>query len=124
MLDGLVEARLALEMLNKDLLQNASAKVIMSSKSIISSLIVKNIDKIVEGKDTRERDWYENVGYSASTTGLIGISRDLRKLGIDVKLIVRMVLSLHRFSYNGLDPNLVDYRNLNEVKEDLVEVLK
>jgi len=123
-LDGLVEARLALEMLNKDLLQNASAKVIMSSKSIISSLIVKNIDKIVEGKDTRERDWYENVGYSASTTGLIGISRDLRKLGIDVKLIVRMVLSLHRFSYNGLDPNLVDYRNLNEVKEDLVEVLK
>lgn len=61
MLDGLVEARLALEMLNKDLLQNTSAKAIMSSKSIISALIVKNIDKIVEGKDTRERDWYENV---------------------------------------------------------------
>ncbi len=63
-------------------------------------------------------------GYSAPTTGLIGISRDLRKLGVDAQLIIRMVLSLHRFSYNGLDPNLVDYRNLNEVKEDLVEVLK
>ncbi len=48
-LDGLVEARLALEMLGRDLIQNASAKAFMSVKSIVSALVVKNFAKIIEG---------------------------------------------------------------------------
>jgi hypothetical protein len=123
-LDGLVEARLALEMLSRDLMQNAAAKAFMSVKSIVSALVVSNISKLIEGKPDRERDWYENVGYSAPITGLIGISRDLGRLGIDVDRVVRIALSLHRFSYNGLDPNLVDYRNLHEVRDDVLEVVK
>lgn len=41
--------------------------------------------------------------YSAPTTGLIGISKDLKKLGIDVEAVVKTALPLHRFSYNGFD---------------------
>ena len=123
-LDGLVEAKLALEMLSRGLMQNAAAKAFVSVKSIVSALVVNNISKLIEGKPDRERDWYENVGYSALTTGLIGISRDLRRLGIDVDRVVRIALSLHKFSYNGLDPNLVDYRNLHEVRDDVLEVVK
>ncbi len=63
------------------------------------------------------------MGYSATTTGLIGISKDLKKLGIDVEAVVKTALLLHRFSYNGFDPNLVDYRDTDEVKDDIIEVV-
>ncbi|BDR91861.1 PaREP1 family protein [Vulcanisaeta souniana] len=122
-LDDLVEARLALEMLGRDLIQNASAKAFMSVKSIVSALVVKNFAKIIEGVDERRRTWYEDAGYSAPTTGLIGISKDLKKLGIDVEAAVKTTLLLHRFSYNGFDPNLVDYRDPDEVKDDIIEVI-
>ena len=46
------------------------------------------------------------------------------RIGIDVDRVVRIALSLHRFSYNGLDPNLVDYRDLDEVRDDIIEVIK
>ncbi len=122
-LDGLTEARLALEMLGRGLVQNASARAFMSVRSIVSALIVKNFAKIIEGVDERRRAWYEDVGYSAPTTGLIGISKDLKKLGIDVEAVVKTALLLHRFSYNGFDLNLVDYRDLDEVKDDITEVV-
>nr|WP_243666315.1 hypothetical protein [Vulcanisaeta sp. JCM 16159] len=61
--------------------------------------------------------------YSAPTTGLIGISKDLKKLGIDVEAVVKTALPLHRFSYNGFDPNLVDYRDADEVRGDIIEVV-
>ncbi|WP_243679653.1 PaREP1 family protein [Vulcanisaeta souniana] len=48
-LDDLVEARLALEMLGRDLIQNASAKAFMSVKSIVSALVVKNLPKSLKG---------------------------------------------------------------------------
>ena len=122
-LDGLTEAKLALEILSRGLLQNAAAKAFMSVKSILSALIVSNFGKLVEVVDGR-RIWYERVGYSAPTTGLIGISRDLGRIGIDVDKVVRIALSLHRFSCNGLDPNLVDYGDLDEVRDDIIEVVR
>jgi Archaeal PaREP1/PaREP8 family. len=41
-----------------------------------------------------------------------------------VDRVVRIALSLRRFSYDGLDLNLVDYRNLHEVRGDVLEVVK
>jgi len=123
-LDGLTEARLALEMLSSGLLQIAAARVFMSVKSIVSALIVSNFSRLVEVVDGRRRIWYESVGYLAPTTGLIGISRDLGRIGIDVDRVVRIALSLHRFSYNGLDANLVDYGDLDEVRDDIIEVVR
>ncbi|MCG2907503.1 MAG: PaREP1 family protein [Sulfolobales archaeon] len=120
--DCLVEGRLALEMMRKGLLQNASSKAFLSVKSAVSALVVKNLNEIVKLKDEREKYWYENVGYSAPTTGLIGISKDLKSLGIDAENVVRIALTLRRFSYNGFDPNFVDYRNPEEVVSDIKEV--
>ncbi|WP_243679652.1 hypothetical protein [Vulcanisaeta souniana] len=73
--------------------------------------------------DERRRTWYEDAGYSAPTTGLIGISKDLKKLGIDVEAAVKTTLLLHRFSYNGFDPNLVDYRDLTRLRTTLLRLL-
>jgi hypothetical protein len=122
--DCLVEGRSALEMMQKGLLQDASSKAFLSVKSAVSALVVKNLNEIVKSKDEREKYWYENVGYSAPTTGLIGISKVLKSLGIDVENVVRIALTLHRFSYNGLDPNFVDYRNPEEVVSDIKEVIE
>jgi len=122
--DCLVEGKLALEMTRKGLLQNASSKAFLSVKSAVSALVVKNLNEIIKLKDEREKYWYENVGHSAPTTGLIGISKDLKSLGIDAENVVRIALTLHRFSYNGFDPNFVDYRNSEEVVSDIKEVVE
>ena len=111
--DCLVEGRSALEMMRKGLLQNASSKAFLSVKSAVSALVVKNLNEIVKLKDEREKYWYENVGHSAPKTGLIGISKDLKSLGIDAKNVVRIALTLHRFSYNGFRPQL---RRLQELR--------
>ena len=122
--DSLVEGKLALEMLQKGLLQNASSKAFLSVKSAVSALVVKNLNEIIELKNEKEKYWYENVGYSAPTTGLIGISKDLKNLGIDAENVIRIALSLHKFSYNGFDPNFVDYRDSEEVISDIKEVIE
>jgi hypothetical protein len=54
----------------------------MSVKSIVSALIVSNFGRLVKVVDGGRRVWYERVGYSAPTTGLIGISRDLGGLAL------------------------------------------
>ncbi|BAB64964.1 hypothetical protein STK_00160 [Sulfurisphaera tokodaii str. 7] len=122
--ESLVEARLALEMLKRGLLKNASAKAFLSVKSAVSALLVSKLNEILKGKDEKERSWYENVGYSAPTTGLIGIAKEFKKLGIDIENVVKTALLLHKFSYNGFDPNFVDYRNEDEVADDIREVIE
>lgn len=122
--DCLVEGRSALEMMQKGLLQDASSKAFSSVKSAVSALVVKNLNEIIKLKDEREKYWYENVGHLAPTTGLIGISKDLKSLGIDAENVVRIALTLRRFSYSGFDPNFVDYRNSEEVVSDIKEVIE
>ena len=97
-MESLVESRLTLEMLKRELLTNASSKAFISLKSFISALIVKDFDKIIQNKPEKEKEWYERIGYSVPTTGLIGVSYDLEKLGYNVSLVVRIALSLHSFS--------------------------
>ncbi|BCU70012.1 PaREP1 family protein [Stygiolobus caldivivus] len=124
MLEALNEAKLSLEMLKRGMLTNASAKAFMAVKAIVSALVVKNLDKVLQSKPEKEKEWYERVGYSAPTTGLIGISYDLEKLGYDVQLAVKTALLLHSFSYNGFDPNFVNYRDRREVERDIVTVIQ
>lgn len=123
-MESLVESKLALEMLRKGMITNASSKAFIAVKAIVSALVVKNFDKIIQLKSEKEKDWYERVGYSAPTTGLIGISYDLAKLGYDVQLIVKTGLLLHSFSHNGFDPNFVNYKDKDEVEKDIITIVE
>ncbi|ACP56380.1 PaREP1 family protein [Saccharolobus islandicus] len=123
-METLTEGKLALEMLKKGMITNASSKTFITVKAMVSALVIKNFDKIVQSKSEKEKDWYERVGYSAPTTGLIGISYDLEKLGYDVQLIVKTALLLHSFSYNGFDPNFVNYKDKGEVERDILTVVE
>ena len=122
--DSLVEGKVALEMLGRGMLQNAAGKAFLAVKEAISALVVKNMNKILESKSGKERSWYEDVGYSAPTTGLIGISKDLEKLGIQAEFIAKTSLLLHKFSYNGFDPNFVDYKEEGEIVDDILKVVR
>ncbi len=123
-MESLMEAKLALEMLRKGMITNASSKAFIAVKAMVSALVVKNFDKILQLKSEKERDWYERVGYTAPTTGLMRVSYDLEKLGYDVQLIVKTSLILHSFSRNGFDPNFVNYKDKEEVERDILSVVE
>ena len=117
-----VEAALAEEMLRRELYQNAANKAYMALKALISALVVQRLDELA--RDERKREWYERVGYAAPTTGLLRIARDLEALGLkDLEYVTRIALSLHRFAYNGFDPNFVDYTDVDEVESDIRRVV-
>jgi len=50
------------------------------------------------------------IGYSAPTTGLIGISRDLEDIGFKGLVnLTTAILSIHRYAYNGLDKDIKSF---------------
>ncbi len=52
------------------------------------------------------------------------IARDLEALGLKgVEYVTRIALSLHRFAYNGFDPNFVEYIDVEEVESDVRRVV-
>jgi HEPN domain-containing protein len=116
------EAGLAEEMLRRGLYQNAADKAFMALKALVSALVVSRLDALA--KDGRRREWYERVGYAAPTTGLVKIAKDLEALGIKgIEATVKTALMLHRYAYNGFDPNFVDYSDVDEVISDIRQVL-
>jgi len=120
--EAMVEADLAEEMLRRGLFQNAANKAFMALKALLSALVVKELSRLPV--DERRREWYMRVGYSAPTTGIIRIARDLEALGYSgVELMARIALMLHRFAYNGFDPNFVDYVDEEEVAQDIARVI-
>jgi HEPN domain-containing protein len=117
------EAKSAEEMLKRQLYQNAANKAFMALKALLSALVVSRLDLLT--RDAKRREWYLEVGYAAPTTGLIRIAKDLEALGVaGVEPVVKTALMLHRFAYNGFDPNFVDYSDLEEVVSDVKQVLE
>lgn len=41
-----------------------------------------------------------------------------------MQLIVKTALLLHSFSYNGFDPNFVNYKDKGEVERDILTVVE
>ncbi|MGC9130822.1 MAG: aldehyde ferredoxin oxidoreductase N-terminal domain-containing protein, partial [Pyrobaculum sp.] len=74
------EAKLAEEMLKRELYQNAANKAFMALKALLSALVVLRLDLLT--RDAKRGEWYLKVGYAAPTTGLIRIAKDLEALGV------------------------------------------
>ncbi|MEZ0318909.1 MAG: PaREP1 family protein [Pyrobaculum sp.] len=122
LMEALTEAKLAEEMLNRELYQNAANKAFMALKALLSALAVL---EVIEKTDEKRREWYVKVGYAAPTTGMLKIAKDLEAFGYaGVELATRTALMLHRFAYNGLDPDFVDYSDLEEVETDVRRLIE
>ena len=117
-----VEAELAEEMLKRGLYQNTANKAFMAFKALASALVVLRLDDLA--RDEKRREWYMKLGNAAPTTGLLKIAKDLEALGFKgVEHAARIALGLHRFAYNGFDPNFVDYTDVEDVESDIKKLL-
>ena len=122
LMEALTEAKLAEEMLSRELYQNAANKAFTALKALLSALVV--LEAIEKIRDEKRREWYMKVGYAAPTTGMLKIAKDLESLGYSgVELATRTALMLRRLAYNGLDPNFVDYADLEEVEADVRQLV-
>jgi len=68
LLEALVEARLALEFLERGLTRNAAGKVFQAWKALMATLLRLEIDKLKTLAKTEERRWLETMAVSRVPT--------------------------------------------------------
>ena len=122
--EGLIEGRLALEMLKAGLLREASIKAFQAVRAVTSAIIVKNFDRVVNLRGGKDKYWYETEGYTAPARGMVTISYDLLDLGVDAFHPIRTALTLEGFYRWGFDPDLSFYCREEDVVHDIREVLE
>ena len=81
--------------------------------------MVSNFNKIIERKRREGREdevkWYLRIGYTAPTTGLVGVSRDLENLGYrGIVNLTTAMLGVHRYAHNGLDRDVSPFSSRRE----------
>ncbi|BDC17579.1 PaREP1 family protein [Acidianus sp. HS-5] len=127
LLEALQELYLSIEMLKNGYSRNSASKLFLSWKTLLSSIVVANFNKIMEMKKGKEEEikLYMRIGYSAPTTGLVGISRDLEDLGFKglVNLTTAM-LGIHKYAYNGLDKDISPFHSRSEAIISIKELIK
>jgi len=121
-IESLQELQLAVRLLREGFSRNAASKVFMAWKSMISALVVANLEKMP--RDDKEREWYMKTDFLAPTTELKGISQRLEELGYKVLDLTSTALTLHRYSYNGLYKGASDYATKEEAIKDTKHVAR
>jgi hypothetical protein len=129
LLESLQELYLSIEMLKEGYTRNSASKLFLSWKALMSSLVVSNFNKIIEKKkkEGKEDDikWYLRIGYSAPTTGLMGIARDLEDLGFKgLVTLTTAMLGIHKYAYNGLDEDISPFHSRKDAIIALKELIK
>ncbi|MFP3074851.1 MAG: PaREP1 family protein [Caldivirga sp.] len=90
---------------------------------------MSNFNKIIERKRREGREdevkWYLRIGYTAPTTGLVSVSRDLEDLGYrGIVNLTTAMLGVHRYAYNGLDRDVSPFGSRREAIISLKELMK
>ncbi|BFI75846.1 PaREP1 family protein [Sulfurisphaera ohwakuensis] len=129
LLESLQELYLSVEMLKAGYNRNSASKLFLSWKALLSSIVVTNFNKIVEKKKKEGKEdevkWYLRIGYSAPTTGLVGISRDLEDLGFKgLVTLTTAMLGIHRYAYNGLDEDISPFHSRNDAIISIKELVR
>ncbi|MFP3193943.1 MAG: PaREP1 family protein [Caldivirga sp.] len=129
LLEALQELYLSIMMLKEGYSRNSAGKLFLSWKALLSSLVVSNFNKIIERKRREGREdevkWYLRIGYTAPTTGLVGVSRDLEDLGYrGIVNLTTAMLGVHRYAYNGLDRDVSPFGSRREAIISLKELMK
>jgi len=108
LLEALVEARLALEFLERGLTRNAAGKVFQAWKALMAALLRLEIDKLKTLAKTEERRWLETTAVSrVPTSKMKTLAHLLKEIGYnDVSPWTDKALNLHDYQYHGPDPDL------------------
>ncbi|AFA40093.1 Archaeal PaREP1/PaREP8 family [Pyrobaculum oguniense TE7] len=125
LLEALVEARLALEFLERGLVRNAAGKAFQAWKALLAALLRLELDKLLQAAKTEEeKRWLmERAVPRIPTTRMKTLSQLLEEIGhTGISPWTDKALNLHEYQYNGPDPDLAVsmYRTRAEAAKDVV----
>ncbi|ABP50004.1 PaREP1 domain containing protein [Pyrobaculum arsenaticum DSM 13514] len=109
LLEALVEARLALEFLNRGLVRNAAGKAFQAWRALLAALLKLELDKLAQkAKTEEERKWLmERAVPRIPTTKMVRLSQKLEEVGhVGISAWTSVALDLHDYQYNGPDPDM------------------
>ena len=127
LLEALVEARLALEFLQRGLVRNAAGKAFQAWRALLIALLRLELDKLLQtAKTEEERKWLmEKAVPRVPTTRMKALSQMLEGIGhAGISPWTDKALDLHDYQYHGPDPDvaLSKYQTREEAARD-VELL-
>ncbi|WP_338598665.1 PaREP1 family protein [Sulfolobus tengchongensis] len=122
--EALSDGLLAIELFKRGFSRNSAGKAFSAVKALLSALVIKYNDKLVEiAKDEEERKWIMSKAHIVTTHSMKTLSMYLEKIGISVDTAVNLALDLHEYQYNGFEPDFSPYGKKDEVKNDMIKVI-
>ncbi len=127
LLEALVEARLALEFLERGLTRNAAGKAFQAWKALLATLLRLELDKLKTlAKSDEERRWLETTAVPrVPTTKIKTLARLLEETGHEgLTAWTSVALDLHDYQYHGPDPDMAlsKYITREEAAADITKL--
>jgi len=123
LLEALVEARLALEFLERGLTRNAAGKAFQAWKALLAALLRLELDKLKAiAKTEEEKRWLESTAVPrVPTTKMRALTNMLEEVGHSVLTGTLLALELHDYQYHGPDPDMAlsKYTTREEAAADI-----
>ena len=124
LLEALVEARLALEFLQRGLVRNAAGKAFQAWRALLAALLRLELDKLLyKAKTEEERKWLmEKAVPRIPTTRMKALSQMLEEIGhAGISPWTDKALDLHDYQYHGPDPDMAlsKYQTREEAARDV-----
>ncbi|AWR98567.1 PaREP1 family protein [Metallosphaera hakonensis] len=105
--------------------RNSAGKAFSAVRALLSALVVINEEKLVNlAKSDEEKEWIKKKAHIVPTQSMYALAQILRKIGVDIVNLVRMVLDLHQYQYNGFEPGFSIYNRKEDVFSDLITVVR
>ncbi|WP_369611176.1 PaREP1 family protein [Sulfurisphaera javensis] len=124
LVEALDDSLLAIELFERGFTRNSTRKVFTAVKALLSALVVKYGDKLVQlAKDEKEKEWVKKRAHTVPTRSMKTLEMYFEKVVITVDLIVELALDLRGYQLNGFDCDFSRYRTIEEVKNDMIEVI-
>ncbi|WP_148682473.1 PaREP1 family protein [Pyrobaculum neutrophilum] len=125
LLEALVEAKLALDFLQRGLVRNAAGKAFQAWRAYMAALMRLELERLkAAAKSEEERRWLESTAVPRlPTTKMKRLSQMLEEVGhAGVSPYTAVALDLHDYQYHGPDPDgaLSKYTSREEAARDVV----
>ncbi|ACB39451.1 PaREP1 family protein [Pyrobaculum neutrophilum] len=129
LLEALVEAKLALDFLQRGLVRNAAGKAFQAWRAYMAALLRLELEKLkAAAKSEEERRWLVSRAVPGVPTGRMkGLSQMLEEVGhVGLSLWTDRALHLHDYQHHGPDPagEYSKYSSREEAARDVVTLIR
>ncbi|ABP49933.1 PaREP1 domain containing protein [Pyrobaculum arsenaticum DSM 13514] len=120
-----MEARLALEFLQRGLVRNSAGKAFQAWKALLAALLRLEMDKLLQAAKTEEeKKWLaERAVPRVPTTRMVRLSHMLEEIRHAGGMAwTSVALDLHDYQYHGPDPDMAlsKYQTRDEAAKDVI----